>query len=67
MQNFHKSARACEKAYLDMGDGDLSNNALSSYAGKTNLFWSNVQVVLTRDLRPPAEGRGGSQVRRLRR
>lgn len=46
MARFHRSARECERAYLDMGDGDM-NNSLAAYAGKTNLFWSNVQVVLS--------------------
>jgi hypothetical protein len=45
MARFTKAARDCEKAYLDMSDGEMAS--LASYAGKTNLFWSNVQVVLS--------------------
>ena len=45
LQKFTKSARDCEKAYLDRSP---SQDALvRTYAGKTNLFWSNVQVILS--------------------
>lgn len=46
MDRFHRAARDCEKAYLDNGNA-INANALSAYAGKTNLFWSNVQVILS--------------------
>ncbi len=46
MSKFHRTARECEKAYLDNAEGTLENT-LGDYAGKTNLFWSNVQVILS--------------------
>jgi hypothetical protein len=46
MSKFHRSARECEKAYLDKAEGEMSLS-LADYAGKTNLFWSNVQVILS--------------------
>lgn len=45
MAKFHRSARECEKAYLDTAEGEMKLS-LADYAGKTNLFWSNVQVIL---------------------
>lgn len=45
MQRFHKSARDCEKSYLGRSSG--SDAIVRTYAGKTNLFWSNVQVILS--------------------
>ena len=45
MEKFHRTAKACEKAYLDMVDDGAG--ARLQYAGKTNLFWSNVQVILS--------------------
>jgi hypothetical protein len=46
MQRFHRSARECEKAYIGSNEGELQTS-LADYAGKTNLFWSNVQVILS--------------------
>jgi hypothetical protein len=46
MGDFHRGARECEKAYLDRGDATVENS-LSNYSGKVNLFWSNVQVMLS--------------------
>lgn len=46
MEKFTRTARECEKAYLDRAEGELKNS-LADYAGKTNLFWSNVQVILS--------------------
>jgi hypothetical protein len=46
LERFARSATECEKAYLDQGDR-INSSALSAYAGKTNLFWSNVQVILS--------------------
>lgn len=46
MGKFHRSARECEKAYLDTAEGEMKLS-LADYAGKTNLFWSNVQVILS--------------------
>ena len=45
MARFHKAGRDCEKAYIDAGV--VHDNSVVSYAGKVNLFWSNVQVVLS--------------------
>jgi len=45
MAKFVRTGRECEKAYLDKAEGELSAS-LADYAGKTNLFWSNVQVIL---------------------
>jgi hypothetical protein len=46
MDKFTKAARECEKQYLDIGHAQM-DGALSNYAAKTNLFWSNVQVILS--------------------
>lgn len=46
MAKFCRSARECEKQYLDQGDSALTNTQ-STYSGKVNLFWSNVQVILS--------------------
>lgn len=48
MAKFTRSARACERAYMGGGDADdmLVPTGTSS-EGKVNLFWSNVQVVLS--------------------
>lgn len=45
MANFAKTARFCERAYLDTSAFD--SGRVIDYAGKTNLFWSNVQVILS--------------------
>jgi hypothetical protein len=45
MERFSKAARDCEKAYLDRSP--MSDAVVRTYAGKTNLFWSNVQVILS--------------------
>lgn len=46
MEKFTRSARICERAYLDIEA--KSNDALiMGTAGKVNLFWSNVQVVMS--------------------
>lgn len=46
MAKFHRSARECERQYLDQSDA-TAGAYLVDYAGKTNLFWSNVQVILS--------------------
>lgn len=48
MQRFTQSARMCEKAFMGGADADdilVPNGMLNE--GKVNLFWSNVQVVLS--------------------
>lgn len=45
MQKFTRTARMCERAYMS-AEG-TSDEFLQSNAGKVNLFWSNVQVVLS--------------------
>lgn len=45
LEKFSRSARECEKQYL--GRTALSDSTVRTYAGKTNLFWSNVQVILS--------------------
>jgi hypothetical protein len=45
MEKFTRSARECEKQYL--GRSTMSDATVQRYAGKTNLFWSNVQVILS--------------------
>lgn len=45
MEKFTKAARDCEKQYIGKDSGSLSQ-PIGDYAGKTNLFWSNVQVIL---------------------
>lgn len=42
MEKFHTGARKCEKVYFGEATGGDYN-----YSGKTNLFWSNVQVVMS--------------------
>jgi hypothetical protein len=46
MAKFTKTARACESAYLGKFDSD-EMRPLGDYVGKVNLFWSNVQVILS--------------------
>jgi hypothetical protein len=46
MSKFHRSARECERQYIDMAEGS-TDRSLADYSGKTNLFWSNVQVILS--------------------
>lgn len=46
MAKFTRTARACEQAYMGSYAGD-DMKALGDYAGKVNLFWSNVQVILS--------------------
>lgn len=45
MKRFQKAARDCEKAYLD--SSQVRDALVRTYQGKTNLFWSNVQVILS--------------------
>lgn len=45
MEKFTKAARDCEGAYF--GRSGMDNSSVRTYAGKTNLFWSNVQVILS--------------------
>src|SRR4051812_17024261 len=45
LEKFTKAARDCEGAYF--GRGGMDNSSVRTYAGKTNLFWSNVQVILS--------------------
>jgi hypothetical protein len=45
MDKFHRVGKKCEAAYLAQGD-DGVDRSINDYSGKTNLFWSNVQVVL---------------------
>lgn len=45
MTKFTKQARDCEKAYLDQAD--TLDDVVSTFNAKTNLFWSNVQVILS--------------------
>ncbi|GAB3773774.1 hypothetical protein GCM10028796_46850 [Ramlibacter monticola] len=47
MDRFTRNARRCEQAYLSQGDDAFSTSMAGDYNGKTNLFWSNVQVVLS--------------------
>lgn len=46
MAKFTRTARACENAYLGKFDAD-EMRPLGDYVGKVNLFWSNVQVILS--------------------
>jgi hypothetical protein len=46
MDKFSRTGRRCEAAYMAQGD-DAFDRAMTDYGGKTNLFWSNVQVVLS--------------------
>jgi hypothetical protein len=46
MEKFTRTARMCERAYLDV-EGRNPDSPFTSNAGKVNLFWSNVQVVLS--------------------
>lgn len=45
MDKFSRVARRCEAAYLAQGEEGFDQ--MVNYTGKTNLFWSNVQVVLS--------------------
>jgi hypothetical protein len=45
LEKFTKAARDCEGAYF--GRAGMDNSSVRTYAGKTNLFWSNVQVILS--------------------
>lgn len=44
---FHRSARACEKAYIDQADSVSTLGNVNASDGKVNLFWANVQVTLS--------------------
>jgi hypothetical protein len=44
MDKFTRVGRKCEKAYMSQGDETTDR---SDYTAKTNLFWSNVQVILS--------------------
>lgn len=46
MAKFTRTARACENAYLGKFDAD-EMRPMGDYVGKVNLFWSNVQVILS--------------------
>jgi hypothetical protein len=45
LEKFTKAARDCEGAYF--GKAGMDNSSVRTYAGKVNLFWSNVQVILS--------------------
>jgi hypothetical protein len=45
MRKFTDTGQRCEKAYLDVGMSGAGES--TSYSGKTNLYWSNVQVILS--------------------
>lgn len=46
MEKFSRSARRCEAAYLGKFAND-ETRSMHEYGGKVNLFWSNVQVILS--------------------
>ena len=46
MEKFTRSAKRCEAAYLGKFANDESRSVYE-YGGKVNLFWSNVQVILS--------------------
>lgn len=46
MQRFTRTARLCEAAYMGQWASD-EMRPLGDYMGKVNLFWSNVQVILS--------------------
>jgi len=45
MQRFVKAARECERQYI--GVSDTTGSTAPTSMGKVNLFWSNVQVILS--------------------
>ncbi len=47
MRDFTKGARECEKQYFDQGTSALTGAQATTFSGKTNLYWSNVQVALS--------------------
>lgn len=46
MEKFTRTARKCEDAYIGLDTAPWENEGTKG-TGKTNLFWSNVQVVLS--------------------
>jgi hypothetical protein len=46
MNKFTVAAVECERQYIDTSDASLTRTS-TDYAGKTNIFWSNVQVILS--------------------
>lgn len=46
MEKFTRSARICERAYLDI-EAKSNDAVIMGNTGKVNLFWSNTQVVMS--------------------
>jgi hypothetical protein len=47
LEKFTRTGRQCERAYIDDGARGDSASRANDYDGKVNLFWSNVQVILS--------------------